>query len=319
MGNRDVACAVAGEVRRRYVVPDLSEHGAAAVERAADTGAYDDLDGPTLVARLTADLRAVISDRHLSVRWSEEPRKASATSDWDDPAFLAEYWRCQDYVNQGIHRAERLPGNVGLLVVESLDEPEGTGHVVEAALSFVGRCDALILDVRESNGGAPSGVAFWISHFVEPPARRLVTVLDRSGAVTSETWTTPYVRAPRFVDQPLYVLTSSRTPSGAEELAYGLQGIGRALVVGETTVGAANPVDQYVVDPHVLVRVPTARVVHAATGGNWEGTGVTPDLPCLAQDALVVAHRHAAARLLQGDQMERVPADVRDELRRVVE
>ena len=318
MSNRDIARAVAGQVRRRYVVPDLGEQGAAAIEQAAEAGTYDHLDGPSLVARLTDDLRAVISDRHLSVRWSEEPREASATSDWDDPAFLADYWRCQDYVNQGIHRAERLPANVGLLVVESLDEPEGTGHVVEAALSFVGRCDALILDVRESNGGAPSGVAFWISHFVEPLARKLVTVLDRSGAVTSETWTTPYVRAPRFVDQPLYVLTSSRTPSGAEELAYGLQGIGRALVVGESTVGAANPVDQYVVDAHVLVRVPTGRVIHAATGGNWEGTGVTPDVPCPAEDALLVAHRHAASRLLEDAGIERVPPRVRDELRRVV-
>lgn len=43
----------------------------------------------------------------------------------------------------------------------------------------------------------------------------------------------------------------------------------------------------------MIVRVPTGRVVHAVTGGNWEGTEIAPDHPCPVTDALDVAHRLA--------------------------
>lgn len=73
---------------------------------------------------LTADLQAVLPDLHLQVRWTEEPRAASAMSDWDDPDFLAAYWAREALDNYGFDKAERLPGNVGLLVVRSVDEPK---------------------------------------------------------------------------------------------------------------------------------------------------------------------------------------------------
>src|SRR3712207_7760398 len=59
-------------------------------------------------------------------------RSPSETSDWDDPDFLAAYWAREALDNHGFERAERLPGNVGLLVVRNIDEPEGTAGVVDA-------------------------------------------------------------------------------------------------------------------------------------------------------------------------------------------
>jgi C-terminal processing protease CtpA/Prc len=318
METADLVEAVAGTVADRYVDAGPAAEAAAWLRQRAAEGAFSDLDGPDLTNALTRELRARIPDKHLQVRWSDRPRDPSATSDWDNPEYLAAYWREQDSFNQGVVKAERLAGNVGLMELRSIDEPEGTGHVLEAALALLARCDALIIDVRVSNGGAPSGVAFLVSHFVEPPARKLLDVVGRDGTVMEQTWTSPYVRAARFVTQPLFVLVGARTPSGTEELAYDLQYLGRATIVGETTVGAANPVEQYVVAPHVVVRVPLCRVRNAITGSNWEGVGVVPHLPCPAGQALEVAHREAARRLLAAPGAADVPEELRAELTTVL-
>ena len=315
---RGVVTAVADEVRARYVFPDKADHIADALRARLDRGDYDAVPyAAALADRLTADLLEAESDRHLRVRWHTEPGNASPVSDWDDPAFMAGYWHEQDFSNQGITGAQRLPGNVWLLTVESVDEPEGTGPVVESAIAFLGRASALLVDVRTSTGGAPSGVAFLVSHFVPPPAKHLIDVRDRSAALVEQTWTTPYVRT-RVADIPVFVLTSERTPSGCEELAYDLQALGRAVVVGETTVGAANPVDVYRVDPHVSLQVPTGHVVSAITGTNWEGTGVRPDVPCAAEDAGATAHRLAIQAILDARPADALPSSVREEAQAVL-
>jgi len=43
-----------------------------------------------------------------------------------------------------------------------------------------------------------------------------------------------------------------------------------------------------------------ARAVSPVTGGNWEGTGVTPDIDVPAGDARDRAHRHALGHLAAG-------------------
>lgn len=314
--DEDLLARIVVRLRERYVLPEAGRQAADAVVRALDEGAFVGRSGTALAAAVTEVLQTASSDRHLQLRFSEAPRDPAVGNEWDDPEVLAAYWAEQDHHNQGIHRAERLAGNVGLLVIESLDEPEGTGPVIDGALAFLSRCAALVLDVRVSNGGAPTGVAYLVSHFVEPPTRKLLDVVDREGQVVMQTWTQTHLSAPRMARQPLFVLTSGRTPSGTEELAYDLQAMGRAVVVGETTVGAANPVESVVVDPHFLLRLPTQRVVNADTGGNWEATGVVPDVACAAAEALGVAHRLAAERLLASG--AEVPDAVRRELEALV-
>ena len=315
-----VVAAAAREVRARYVFADKAERIADSLEERLSAGEYDDVPyAAALADRITADLLAAEPDRHLRVRWHDEARDSSPVSQWDDPDFLAAYWREQDLFNQGITAAQRLPGNVGFLTVESIDEPEGTGEVIESAIAFLRRVSALLVDVRKSTGGAPSGVAFFVSHFVSPPAKHLIDGWNRAGAVVEQTWTTPYVRT-RLADIPLFVLTSERTPSGCEELAYDLQALGRAVVVGEKTVGAANPVDVFRVDPHLSLQVPTARVASPLTSGNWEGTGVVPDVACPAQDAVQTAHRLAVRAVLDRHTTDgpALPSSLREEARNVL-
>lgn len=101
--------------------------------------------------------------------------------------------------------------------------------------------------------------------------------------------------------QPLYLLTSKRTHSAAEQFAYTLQAAKRAVVVGEITKGGAHPVGRYRLDDHFGIQVPEAQAVSPVTGTNWEGTGVTPDVPCDADRALVTAEVRALEMLVETD------------------
>ncbi len=315
--------AVAVCVESRYVDAASGARAAGALRRRLRTGCYETVPyAAELAPLLTANLQAVLPDLHLQVRWSPEVRKPSATSDWDDPNFLAGYWAHEALDNYGFEKAERFRGNVGLLVVRNIDEPEGTAAIIDAAFAFVARCSALIIDLRRTTGGAPSGVAYFLGHLL-PAGTPLIQTVDREGAVVEQTATPPGKEPLLGSDVPVFALTGRRTVSGCEELAYDLRAASRATLVGARTVGAANPVDVYVVDPHVAVRVPTAVVRHAVTGGNWEGTGIVPDVECAVDDALDVAHRLAvdavlsriaAGEVLAGEALLEELTDVRVEL-----
>ena len=87
------------------------------------------------------------------------------------------------------------------------------------------------------------------------------------------------VPGPRLPDIPVYVLTSGRTASAGEAFTYNLQSYKRATIVGGVTRAIAHWIDVVDLPDHELrVNVPYARPVSAVTGGNWEGTGVVPDI-----------------------------------------
>ena len=110
---------------------------------------------------------------------------------------------------------------------------------------------------------------------------------------------------------PLYILTSGYTFSGAEALAYRFQVLKRAVIVGETTGGGANAGGIVDAGPIFKVWLPMGRPVDAATGTNWEGTGVVPDIRTTAREALPAAHGAAlrALRAKAADDGERARLD----------
>ena len=117
---------------------------------------------------------------------------------------------------------------------------------------------------------------------------------------------------PRYAERPVYVLVSSATFSGGEELAYDLKALGRATIMGEVTRGGAHPSAVVSLGEHVELRLPVARSVSPITGGNWEAVGVEPDVMTSASDAFDVAYR-TILDALKAD--EEVPTAVREEAR----
>ncbi|WP_405835570.1 S41 family peptidase [Streptomyces sp. NBC_01518] len=276
-----------------YVFPETAEQLADLLHRRLAEGAYDVDDAEELARLVTADLQSVNGDRHLRLRHHADPVPPKQGA-----ANLAAIRRDFDTSLGGAPRVELLDGGVAVVELAPMLFPlEWAAEPLSAALTLASHAQALIVDLRANRGGDPDTVAFVCSYLLDERTH-LNTMYWRADERTEQSWSLPHVPGTRFGGtKPLYVLTSDSTFSAAEELAYDLQQLGRAVVVGERSRGGAHPCEGWTVHPHLEATVPIGRAVNPASGTNWEGTGVQPDVPCAAADSLSRAHALALARL----------------------
>jgi hypothetical protein len=291
----DVVRRAAGLVAEHYVFADVG----ARVRDVLATGDYRRGPVEEVAAAVTRDLQSVNGDLHLRLRHHVEP----LPEQWDEAADREAHGRAAARSLGGVARIDRLEGNVvHLALAPQLFPVQLVGATLSAALQLVAGADALLLDLRENRGGDPRTVALVCGYLLDEEAL-LVTMHQRDTGETVQSWSPSYVPGPRFgATKPLYVLVGPTTFSGAEELAYDLQQLRPGtLVVGERTRGGAHPCEGYRLHPHLELTVPVARAVSSATGTNWEGTGVTPDVPVPAATALTTAYDLARAALERRD------------------
>ncbi|WP_255948650.1 S41 family peptidase [Streptomyces odontomachi] len=269
-----------------YVFPEVGEQLAGLLRRRLAEGAYDVDDAATLAALVTTDMQSINGDLHLRLKHHDEPVPPDAGA-----AALASMRREFETSLGGAPRVELLDGRVAVLeLAPKLFPLEWCAEPLAAAFTLAARADALILDLRRTTGGSPDTVAFVCGYLLDERTH-LNTLHSRQGNRQDQFWSPPYVPGARFGgSKPLYVLTSGATFSGGEELAYDLQQLDRAQVVGEVTGGGAHPREGWTVHPHLEATIPVGRAVNPVSGTNWEGVGVQPDVPCPAADALDRAH-----------------------------
>jgi hypothetical protein len=273
---------IAKALETNYVFPEMGSKMAAMLREKAAAKAYEKLDAPSELARyVTEDLREICKDKHLAVRVGPGPnlqgggpmRRRGSPDDARRENF-------------GFKQVEVLPGNIGYIRFDEFNPSEEAKHVAKGAMAFVSGCDALIFDLRYNGGGSPEMIRFLSSYLFDKPTH-LNSFFDRTNNKTEESWTTETVPGKRLGENlPVYVLTSARTFSGAEEFSYNLQNLKRATLVGETTGGGAHPVRPFSVNEQFSVMVPYARAVNPITQTNWEGVGVKPQIEVEASQAL---------------------------------
>ena len=100
--------------------------------------------------------------------------------------------------------------------------------------------------------------------------------------------------------KPVFILTSHKTYSCSEGFTYALRGLDRVTVVGETTGGGAHTVSERRLNERFTIRVPAGKVIVPTLKGDWEGTGIEPDVKTTAAVALRTAHLLALDKLLAG-------------------
>jgi retinol-binding protein 3 len=236
----------------------------------------------------------VSHDRHLGVSFSPAALPAP-TAGGPSPEARARVRRQLEQNNCAFERVERLQGNVGYLKFNAFMDPEVCGATASAAMNFLANVDALVVDLRENGGGDPAMVAY-VSSYLFAERTHLNDLWERTTDRTTEYWTRTDVPGKRLAEKPVYVLTSRRTFSGAEEFSYNLKNLKRATIVGETTGGGAHPVSGQRIDDHFTIGVPFARAINPVSKTNWEGTGVEPDVKVPAADALSTALKLAAEK-----------------------
>lgn len=182
-----------------------------------------------------------------------------------------------------VTRVERLADGTGLLRIDGLDAVGLAQPYVDAAFGLLRGAGRIVLDLRRNGGGDPGTVALIAGWLLGDASVKLSDVVYRDRV---RQWWTPQRPPGTALRQDVDVLVGPGTFSSGEALAYHLRSRGRVRVIGEATPGAADHVLPVRLAPTVLAHVPNARVVDAVSGGNWEGTGVLPDLPCPADEAL---------------------------------
>ncbi|MFC8518557.1 S41 family peptidase [Streptomyces sp. NPDC057257] len=265
-----------------YVFPDVAEQLAALLRRRLAEGAYDVASAEELGSLVSADLQSLNSDPHLRLMYHPE-RVPQGRGEAAEAAMRREF----DTSLGGVPHVQLLEGGTALLELAPVLFPLAwSAEPLTAALTLVARADVLVLDLRSTRGGDPDAVAYICSYLLDERTH-LNTLYARVGDRYDQYWTQPHVPGARFGGtKPLYVLTGSRTFSAAEELAYDLQQLGRATVVGEPTRGGAHPREGWTVHPNLEATIPVARAINPVSGTNWEGTGVLPDVPCPAPEAV---------------------------------
>jgi hypothetical protein len=294
----EVVTGIAAELERAYVFPEVAQKMSAALRANVTGGKYDAVtSSKVLAATLTDDLQGISHDKHLRVRYSYEAIPERKDDGEPSPDEFARRRAEARWMNYGFERVERLPGNVGLLVLNAFMDPADAADTAVAAMDFLSGTDALIIDLRQNGGGSPEMIQL-LSTYLFEQRKHLNDLYWREGERTEQYWTLPHVPGRRFgPDKPVYILTSSYTFSAAEEFTYNLKNLKRATIVGETTGGGAHPGGPARVNPHFVVWIPRGRAINPVSKANWEGTGVTPDVAVPAPDALKTAQAAALKAL----------------------
>ncbi|WP_035799902.1 S41 family peptidase [Kitasatospora mediocidica] len=279
---------LADRIEEHYVHPEVAATIAAQLRNWQPSVA----DPPALVAEVKALLRG--HDRHLSLRWLPGAGDEGAdrpVSPLDDP-------ESRRRMNHGFRQVGMLDGGIALLelsLVCDTDDPAALA-AAQAALAGTANADAVIVDLRRVPGGWPSGGTLLLGHFLPPQPTHLLTLTARYQE-PEQCWTPADNPLGHRPDIPLFLLIGPDTASAGEAFAYAAQSLGRGVVIGQPSAGAANPGDFFALTDGFSAFIPTMAPVDPRTGTNWEGSGVRPDVTTAPEQALTTAQQLARRML----------------------
>jgi C-terminal processing protease CtpA/Prc len=296
---KEIISQLSDKLKAGYVFPDVAEQICLHLQQTLAEGEYDGLtDGNLFALALTMQLQEVNHDEHLWVRWQEQPLPLGESPLRNDPAWQEQQQAKARAENYGLHKLEKLPGNVGYLDIHYFHKPAWAGDTVVAAMRFLSESDALILDLRQCKGGYPGTVALVCTYLFNEEPILLTSIYWRDEDRTQQYWTLPYVPGKRLSDIPLYVLISKNTFSAGEMAASALQSHPRATLIGEQTDGGVNPGTSFRLHPHFEAFIPIGCTIDPLTGTHKESAGVTPDITASPEESFDMAYKFALQSIL---------------------
>jgi C-terminal processing protease CtpA/Prc len=223
--------------------------------------------------------------RHLTLQLHPEPGRPDAEPPgW--PAVSA----AEVAGRAGNVRSVQRDGRIGELRLDGFDEVTTAGPYLQAAFTLLRDCDAVVLDLRSNGGGALSSLAL-VAEFVLGSTPTQLATVDYRDRPARQWWTAGTLGDTTLAaDARVAVLIGPGTYSSGEALAYHLVHRRRVRTFGQRTPGAADHVTPVRVTPSVTALMPEGTPVDPVTGGNWEGAGVSPAVPCEPAQASSIAH-----------------------------
>ena len=283
---------IAGLLESHYVLADKAKGFADEFKAKCASGAYNSFtEAKEFAEKVTADLVAITHDKHLNFRVmvpSDVGEKAAGSLH-----HSVRYFRLRAEENAGFYKLEWIEPRIGLVDLRRFYSFDQAKDMAVAAMRFLANAQAIIIDVRENGGGSGDYLS---SYFLPYPTQLSGSYSRQTGSLT-ESWTRRDIGMEPRLDVRVFILTGPNTFSASESFAYDMQSRKRATLVGEPTKGGAHSVDVFGIDDQFEFYISTERSISPVTGGNWEGTGVIPDInvpAAAALDAAVVEAKKAA-------------------------
>ncbi len=172
-----------------------------------------------------------------------------------------------------------LNDSVGYLYIERMRHVHRSPDTLDAILAQFTSASALVVDVRNNNGGTANVVQELIGRFAD---RRRLFLIDRvrngPGPVDFSEPQYWHLRpkGPRQFTRPIILLTNRFSASGAEWFTAALRTLPQVRIVGDVTAGAMGEVIEDTLPNGWRVGI-TRGYVTDHRGRCWEGVGIPPD------------------------------------------
>ncbi|HKO98471.1 MAG TPA: S41 family peptidase [Pyrinomonadaceae bacterium] len=314
--NKEVVQGVIRAINKYYVSAEVAKQVEKGLQQRLQNGDYNNITSAfDLIDALDLHMQEISKDKHLALAYSHKPEPLLEGRDFDPetPQEREEGRIAAQERNFGFEKVQRLAGNIGYLEMNSFVRPEFSGDMARNVMTFLANTDAMIIDLRTSNGGSADMVAFLASYFFNEEPVHLGDWFVRAENRVQQWWTYPYMPGGRYLGKDVYILLSRRSFSAVEGLASILQHHKRAVIVGEPTRGGTHPGRFVRVHPNFAVFVPMSwfiyptgtpvvpidRPVYPTSRTDYQGTGVTPDINIAARLALKRAHLEALNKKLE--------------------
>jgi len=269
-------------VAQNYIDAEMGQQIADYVQKRHAEGVYDGLSLDSLGQALRTDFLTVSDDVHMAAFYLKQqntPQESMLSTKLDEYGESSNY----GYVETRIAKE-----NIGYLKIAHFTKWKFLAEAQKAstnAVKMLQHTDALIIDVRGNPGGFEDIVAHVVGHFLDGETVHLqeyyCRYLDRENRVGVNPQALPF----NLPEIPIYILVDYDTGSAGESFAYIMKHLGRATIVGDTTVGAGNGATYFRISEDFVVQIATWETINAVTKTSWEKVGVIPNITTTSEEA----------------------------------
>ena len=140
------------------VYPDKAKEIQREITKRMHKGSYDNIETEEeFRSRITADLRAVSKDGHLSIMLVKEDKMSRL--------YIRKETVDERKHNFAFQKVEVLGGNIGYMKINKFYQDDEAKLTVDHAFGFLGNTDAMIFDLRDCIGGSPELAKYILSYF----------------------------------------------------------------------------------------------------------------------------------------------------------
>lgn len=288
---QEVVAHLEAALQQNYVFPDRIPAISAELDRRVQA---NPVEAGRFAESLSQGLVKASEDLHFSVAFDPDEvaadRRAKASGETTTEARRD----VERAANFGFRDARRLDGGLAYIRFDFFADPQYAQDTATGAMRFAEGAKGIIFDLRYNNGGVLEMAQLLMSYLY--PAGKEQEFFDYNYTedgkrVERGQWNLAAVPGQRSGDVPVVVLTGSTSFSAAEWMAFSLQRLGRATVIGEQTAGGAHPVSRVPIDDRFMLQVPIGQIRDPIKGEDFEGVGMTPDLTVPASGALLAAQK----------------------------